>query len=51
LYGHPPRIIWLRFGNTTTQNLAKKISLKADIILEFLTNETYSDVATLEVDD
>jgi predicted nuclease of predicted toxin-antitoxin system len=51
LYGHPPKVIWLRFGNTTTQNLAEKLALKADIILEFLTNNQYADIAVLEVDD
>ena len=51
LYGHPPRIIWLRFGNTTTQSLAEKLSQKADIILEFLNNSQYNDIAVLEVDD
>lgn len=51
LYGHPPKIIWLRFGNTTTQNLAEKLIQKADIIQEFLTNSQYTDIAALEVDD
>ena len=50
LYGHPPKIVWLRFGNTTTQNLTEKLALKADIILEFLTTNQYADIATLEVD-
>jgi predicted nuclease of predicted toxin-antitoxin system len=51
LYGHPPKIIWLRFGNTTTQSLVEKLSQKADIILEFLSNNQYNDIAALEVDD
>lgn len=51
LYGHPPKIIWLRFGNTTTQNLADKLAAKADIILEFSNNNQYSDVAVVEIDD
>jgi predicted nuclease of predicted toxin-antitoxin system len=51
LYGHPPKIIWLRFGNTLTHNLIEKIAQKADIIFEFLTSDTYIDVATLEVED
>ncbi len=27
LYGHPPKIVWLRFGNTLTQKLAGKVFL------------------------
>jgi len=45
------KIIWLRFGNTTTQNMADKLAAKADIILEFSNNNQYSDVAVVEIDD
>lgn len=49
LKGHPPKIIWLRIGNTSTFNVAQKLSLKDDIIKEFLTDDGKSDWACLEI--
>ena len=51
LFGHPPKIVWLRFGNTLTQHLANKLDLKKDVIKTFLEDEAYVDIATLEIDD
>lgn len=51
LYGHPPKIIWLRFGNTVTQKLAERIEQKKDIICSFLTESSYSNISCLEIDD
>ena len=39
LYGHPPKLIWLRMGNTSTQNLVKFIEQHFDLISAFLTDE------------
>ena len=50
LYGHPPKIVWLRFGNTLTQQLAEKIEQKKDIIYSFLTDASYSNISCLEID-
>ena len=38
--GFPPKIIWLRCGNTTTQSIAEKLNnLKTDIFNFYLDNE------------
>ena len=50
LYGIPPKIIWLRIGNTLTDNLAKTISDKKEVISAFLTDPSYADIACLEID-
>ena len=36
LKGHPPKIIWLRVGNTSTDNIAKLIVDKYDLIKDFI---------------
>ena len=33
--GHPPKIIWIKSGNTTTENLAKLLSEKSIQIQQF----------------
>ncbi len=49
LKGHPPKIVWLRFGNTTTDLLAQLIIEKRSIIEEFITSKHYSEFACLEI--
>jgi predicted nuclease of predicted toxin-antitoxin system len=51
LKGHPPKVIWLRFGNTLTHNLVEKIIDFKPIITAFLTDKTYEEVGCLEIDD
>ena len=46
LKGFPPKIIWLRIGNTSTKNIAERIALERDRILDFLNN---SENAFLEI--
>jgi predicted nuclease of predicted toxin-antitoxin system len=46
LMGFPPKIIWLRIGNTSTRNIAEKIRQEQIIIIEFLNN---SENAFLEI--
>jgi predicted nuclease of predicted toxin-antitoxin system len=50
LKGHPPKIIWLRMGNTTTNHLDDIFLEKKELFTEFLLNLDYKDVACLEVD-
>ena len=38
LRGYPPKIIWLRIGNTSTQNIAERIREEQSSIEDFLTN-------------
>lgn len=47
--GHPPKIIWLRFGNTRTDFLADLINSKNILIKDFINSEEYSQIACLEV--
>lgn len=50
LKGHPPKIIWLRIGNTTTDNIAKLFNDKFDLIKDFIDNPENKEIACLEVD-
>ncbi|MFH0867296.1 MAG: DUF5615 family PIN-like protein [Bacteroidota bacterium] len=45
-----PKIIWLRTGNTSTDNLVKLFTDKSEVIHEFLSNEIYSDIDCLEIE-
>ena len=46
LYGHPPKIIWLPTGNTTTLYIANLLIQKEDIINTFLNDE---EISCLEI--
>ncbi len=50
LLGHPPKLIWLRLGNTSSKNLARIFSLHSEIIKSFLTDNNYKELACLEID-
>jgi predicted nuclease of predicted toxin-antitoxin system len=50
LYGHPPKVIWLRLGNTTNQNLIIAFENHAEIIKEFVEDQNYKDIGCLEID-
>lgn len=47
--GHPPKIIWLRLGNTKTDFLAEIINTRHSIISDFILSESYSEIACLEI--
>ena len=49
LKGHPPKIIWLRFGNTKTDYLVEILNSKKSIIKDFIFAEEYSEIACLEI--
>jgi predicted nuclease of predicted toxin-antitoxin system len=49
LKGHPPKIVWLRFGNTKTDFLAEIINSKKAIINDFIDSDTYSEISCLEI--
>lgn len=51
LYGHPPRIIWLRTGNRRTSDLANLLIDRNEIIQEFLENKSYKSIACIEIDE
>ena len=47
--GHPPKIIWLRFGNTKTDFIANIINSRQSIIKDFISSTAYSEIACLEI--
>jgi len=49
LHGHPPKIIWVRLGNTSSRNLARIFSGHSELIKSFLTDDNYNDLACLEI--
>ncbi len=49
LSGIPPKVIWLRFGNTSTDNLIKILIDNQTLIREFIENPEYSQVGCLEL--
>ncbi|ARS41534.1 hypothetical protein CA265_18490 [Sphingobacteriaceae bacterium GW460-11-11-14-LB5] len=42
LYSHPPKIIWLRFGNNTTIGIAQALINKIDLITDFIKQNEFS---------
>ena len=42
LYGHPPKIIWLRFGNNTTSGIAQVLIEKKHLIKDFIQQDEFS---------
>ena len=49
LNGHPPKIIWLRLGNTSSLNLARVFSGHQENIKNFITDIHYKDIGCLEI--
>ena len=50
LYGHPPKIIWIRLGNSSSKNLAAILERHYKNIQSFISDESLKDVACLEID-
>ena len=48
--GVPPKIIWLRIGNTSTSNIAKVLADNRDLIKEFIESPSYTELTCLEID-
>ena len=48
--GSPPKIIWLRMGNSSTKLLEKIIRENEILIKEFLENSDYKEISCLELD-
>jgi predicted nuclease of predicted toxin-antitoxin system len=49
VFGHPPKIIWLRIGNSSTESLRNFLEAHSDLIKEFITSTNYSEVSCLEL--
>ncbi|HUX57517.1 MAG TPA: DUF5615 family PIN-like protein [Bacteroidales bacterium] len=44
-----PKVIWLRLGNTNTQNIEIVLRKNYDLIKTFLTDPNYKDIGCLEI--
>lgn len=51
LNGHPPKIIWLRTGNTSTKNIADILIKSAENIKTFISSKELENIACLELID
>lgn len=49
LKGQPPKILWIRTGNTSTDNLVKLFMENCEFISEFVLNENYKDIGCAEI--
>jgi hypothetical protein len=49
LFGTPPKIIWLRIGNTSTKNLVEILQNQSLSIRRFLEEEELRELVCLEV--
>ncbi len=48
--GHPPKIIWLRVGNTTTKSIAEILVSKHTEIVDFILSDDQKEITCLEID-
>ncbi|MFH0755732.1 MAG: DUF5615 family PIN-like protein [Bacteroidota bacterium] len=48
--GSPPKIIWLRIGNSSTENTANVLLDNIELIKDFVTDRSYEDLSCLEID-
>lgn len=51
LKGHPPKIIWIRSGNTSTSFLADLLLRNKESIQAFITSDEWNEIGCLELDD
>ena len=49
LLGFPPKVIWLRLGNTSTGNLIKIFKENQGLIQEFIETVEYCNIGCLEL--
>ena len=47
--GSSPKVIWLRLGNTSTQNIEKVLRKNFELIKTFLTDPNYKEIGCLEI--
>lgn len=49
--GNPPKIIWLRLGNTTTKNIVEILKKHQALISDFIQNSEHKNIACLEINN
>lgn len=48
--GHPPKIVWIRSGNSTTKAIAARMKQHKIIIDKFLYADDFKNISCLEID-
>jgi predicted nuclease of predicted toxin-antitoxin system len=49
LYGNPPKVIWLRIGNTRKETLISVFLENQEIIKSFVLDKVYEEIGCLEI--
>jgi predicted nuclease of predicted toxin-antitoxin system len=49
--GFSPKVIWLRLGNTSTQNVETILRKNYDLIKTFLSDPEYKEIGCLEINN
>lgn len=49
IWGHPPKVIWLKSGNNSTDFLINLLISHAAIIKDFISSAEYENIGCLEV--
>jgi predicted nuclease of predicted toxin-antitoxin system len=49
ILGIPPKVVWLRYGNASTNHLIKILKENQSIITEFIENPDYREIGCLEL--
>ncbi len=49
LRGFPPKVVWLRTGNITTDDLAELLGAKASVIQTFIEKSDFQDTGCFEL--
>jgi predicted nuclease of predicted toxin-antitoxin system len=49
LYGHPPKIIWIRLVNPSTEELVNELKARRTVIQAFIESQEWDDVSCLEI--
>lgn len=49
--GSSPKVIWLRLGNTSTQNIETVLRKIYELIKTFLTDPNYNEIGCLEINN
>ncbi len=49
--GSSPKVIWLRLGNTSTQNIETVLRKNYNLIKTFLTDPNYKEIGCLEINN
>lgn len=50
LKGHPPKIVWIRSGNTSTNFLAELLIRNREVIKHFIESDEWKEVGCLEIE-